>query len=97
MQAERAKSSAQAPRMMFVAISVRFATALRGQAWKILDAIAWMAPDDRGPRVRALFGRFRRIDDRAPITASGAASDHVPVVTHPAWLARMLGSLAPDL
>jgi hypothetical protein len=35
-QAERARTSADAPRVVFVPISLRFATALRGQAWKIL-------------------------------------------------------------
>ncbi len=35
-QAERARSSAEAPRVVFVPISLRFATALRGQAWKLL-------------------------------------------------------------
>jgi len=35
-QAERARISAEAPRVVFVPISLRFATALRGQAWKLL-------------------------------------------------------------
>jgi len=69
----------------------------REPAALVVDALAWMSADDRTERARALFARFRRIDDRASVvTAAVAAVEHAPAETHAAWLARLVDRLGPD-
>jgi hypothetical protein len=69
----------------------------REPAALIVDPLAWMSADERSRRVRALFTRFRRIDDHAGlVTAAVAAVEHAPAETHAAWLARLLERTGPD-
>lgn len=63
----------------------------------VVDALSWMSAEDRSPRVRALFARFRTIDDLGAVLAAAvAAVEAAPAADQPAWLDRLFARRSPD-